>query len=64
MFQLQLKGKIMDFIERWFHVSPDNGTGSTEAMYLAAIIVLLVAIALRRHLASFVRRCANGFRKK
>jgi hypothetical protein len=34
----------MDFIERWFHALPNNGTGSTEATYLTAIIVLLVAI--------------------
>ena len=54
----------MDFIERWFHVSPDNGSGSTEVMYLAAVIVLLVAITCRHQLASFVRRCADRLRKK
>lgn len=54
----------MDFIERWFHVSPDNGNGSTEAMYLVAIAVLIVAITCRRQVASFVRRCANRLRKK
>ena len=54
----------MDFIERWFHVSPDNGIGSTEAMYLAAIVVLLVTITCRRQLASFVKRCADRLRKK
>jgi hypothetical protein len=54
----------MDFIERWFHVSPDNGNGSTEAMYLAAIMVLLSGIIWRRQVVSFVRRCANRLRKK
>jgi hypothetical protein len=54
----------MDFIERWLHVSPDNGNGSTEVMYLVAIGVLLVAITWRRQVASFVRRCASRFRKK
>jgi hypothetical protein len=54
----------MDFLERWFHISPDNGNGSTEAMYLVAIIVLLVAISCRRQVASFVRCCANFLRKK
>ena len=54
----------MDFIERWFHVSPDNGNGSTELMYLAAIVVVLVTITCRRQLASFVRHCANRLRKK
>ncbi len=30
----------MDFLERFFHVSPDGGSGSTEAMYLIALAVL------------------------
>jgi Sec-independent protein translocase protein TatA len=54
----------MDFIERWFHVSPDNGSGSTELMYIVAIAVLVIATIRRRQLASFVKRCANRFRKK
>jgi hypothetical protein len=54
----------MDFIERWFHISPDNGNGSTEVLYLVMIAVLLVAITCRRQLTSFVRRCANRIRKK
>jgi hypothetical protein len=54
----------MDFIERWFHVSPDNGSGSTEVMYIVAMTFLLIAIIRRRQLAGFVRRCANRFRKK
>lgn len=31
----------MDFIERLFHISPDNGSGLTEA----AILVALFAVA-------------------
>jgi hypothetical protein len=54
----------MDFIERWFHVSPDNGSGSTEVMYIVAITVLLIATIRRRQLVSFVRRCVNRLRKK
>jgi hypothetical protein len=54
----------MDFIERWFHVSPDNGSGSTELMYVVVIAVPVIAIICRRQLASFVKRCANRFLKK
>jgi hypothetical protein len=35
----------MDFIERWFGVSPDGGSGLTEVSYIfvfALIIVLLI----------------------
>jgi hypothetical protein len=38
----------MDFIERLFHLSPDGGSGATEATYIVAISVILVAISLRR----------------
>ena len=31
----------MDFIERWFGISPDGGDGSLEALYLLAIVVVL-----------------------
>jgi hypothetical protein len=41
----------MDFIERWFHVSPDNGSGSTEVMYFVAIALVVVAIICRRRFA-------------
>jgi hypothetical protein len=36
----------MDFIERFFGVSPDGGNGSTEVVVLAAIA--LVAVVLLR----------------
>lgn len=35
----------MDFIERWFGVSPDGGDGSTEALYILAIVVFFAAVA-------------------
>ncbi|HEY9569028.1 MAG TPA: hypothetical protein VIR38_13120 [Thalassobaculum sp.] len=43
----------MDFIERIFGISPDGGDGSTEAMYIAvavAIVVLVVARPLLRRM--------------
>ncbi len=32
----------MDFIERLFGLSPDNGDGSTEVIWLAALAAILV----------------------
>ena len=33
----------MDFIERLFGLSPDNGDGSTEIMWLVALAVVIGA---------------------
>lgn len=33
----------MDFIERLFGLSPDNGDGSTEIMWLVALAILIAA---------------------
>ncbi len=33
----------MDFIEKLFGLSPDNGDGSTEFMWLVALAVVLAA---------------------
>jgi len=33
----------MDFIEQWFGVSPDNGDGSLEMFWIAAIVVAVLA---------------------
>jgi MYXO-CTERM domain-containing protein len=38
----------MDFIERWFHVSPDGGSGATEATILLALCMLVAALVWRR----------------
>lgn len=38
----------MDFIERWFHVAPDGGDGSLEALCLALAVVALAAVWLHR----------------
>ena len=37
----------MDFIERIFGISPDGGDGSTEALYLAACVAIVVILAAR-----------------
>ena len=46
----------MDFIERWFHVSPDGGSGATEIVYVVALVVIVALLASRRRLAALVRR--------
>jgi len=39
----------MDFIERWLHISPDGGSGLSEALILAVVIAIgLIVAALRK----------------
>jgi hypothetical protein len=40
----------MDFIEKWFGLAPDNGDGSTEVLWLVAVVALAVAIFFRRRI--------------
>jgi hypothetical protein len=46
----------MDFIERWFGISPDGGDGSLEALYLLAIVVVLAAVVFRVRIRALIRR--------
>ena len=40
----------MDFIERWFHISPDGGSGLSEALILAVLIAMgLIVVSLRNY---------------
>lgn len=45
---------VMDFIERLFGVAPDNGDGSIELLYFAAILVAGVYV-FRKHLLILTR---------
>jgi len=38
----------MDFIERLFGVSPDGGSGVTEAIWLVTILAIALVVVLRR----------------
>ena len=38
----------MDLIERLFGLSPDGGNGSTEALILIGIVLVLVSLEQRR----------------
>ena len=51
----------MDFIERWLHISPDNGDGSLEAFMVAAAVFILISplIASRPFLSKLYRRDAE-----
>jgi hypothetical protein len=46
----------MDFIERWFGVSPDSGSGAFEATLLIAILAVLAGALLVIKLRSARRR--------
>jgi hypothetical protein len=37
----------MDFIERWFGISPDGGDGSLEALYLVVPLIVAAVIVFR-----------------
>jgi hypothetical protein len=52
----------MDFIERWFGVSPDSGDGSLELLWIAAIVVAVLAIAFRRPIMSWLASRRSGER--
>ncbi|MEK1888598.1 MAG: hypothetical protein AAAB35_13730 [Phyllobacterium sp.] len=49
----------MDFIERWFGVSPDGGDGSTEMLYLCVAVVIIGVIVARRHIAKIANYWRN-----
>ena len=37
----------MDFFERWLGLAPDDGSGLTEALWIGAIVLAVLAIAYR-----------------
>jgi len=49
----------MDFIEQWFHVSPDNGSGATELVYIIVIAAAVVLLWSRRRIIAFAKWCAD-----
>jgi hypothetical protein len=46
----------MDFIERWFGVSPDGGDGSLEALYFVVLLVIVSAVVFRVRILGLIRR--------
>ncbi len=53
----------MDFIEQWFGLSPDGGTGSLEMLYLAVIVAIILMIVFRSRLLDMLGR-SRGDRKR
>jgi hypothetical protein len=50
----------MDFIEQWFGISPDGGDGSTEALWIGAVVIVVLAFAFRRRILDrFLRTSTN-----
>jgi hypothetical protein len=45
----------MDWIERVFHVSPDGGNGTLEAVYYAVGVLGIAAFAFRGRIHRWVR---------
>jgi hypothetical protein len=46
----------MDFIERLFGLSPDNGDGSTEILWLVVLAIAIAAFVYFRRQRSRTRR--------
>ena len=46
----------MDFLERYLHISPDGGSGATEVIYIAVVVLIALALVLRREITGLVRR--------
>jgi hypothetical protein len=49
----------MDFIEQWFHVSPDGGNGSLEVLYVVAIVAIILMVLFRHQLGAVIARYAH-----
>ena len=49
----------MDFIERWFGISPDHGNGVTEAIWLLALGLIAAGIGWRLFAALSRRKGAD-----
>ena len=46
----------MDFFERFFHFSPDGGSGATEAVYIITISAIALVVAFRHSISRFIER--------
>ena len=44
----------MDFIERWFGVSPDGGDGSLEVLWIVGIVIVVAALMFRRQIIDWL----------
>ena len=42
---------IMDFLEHWFHISPDGGGGLLEALFAVTVLLLIASALASRELS-------------
>ena len=49
----------MDFIETLFGISPDNGDGSLELLWIGAIVVAILAVAFRHRILALIFRTST-----
>ena len=57
----------MDFIERWLHISPDGGNGSSEFIIVTTIVLVIgigVAAAQRHNLLGILLDYLEGLGKR
>jgi hypothetical protein len=47
----------MDFFERYLHISPDAGSGASEALYVVAVTIFLFLFLNRRTLRYATLTC-------
>ena len=52
----------MDFIERWFGISPDSGDGSLEVLWIVAIVATMLSVGFRRRIARWLSSRKAGQR--
>jgi hypothetical protein len=50
----------MHFIEEWFGISPDNGSGALESVYFIVVGITVALILFRRQIARAAVRRKRG----
>ena len=50
----------MDFIEQWFHIAPDAGSGVLEAIYLVTGAAVATVLLFSRRIISRIARRRPG----
>jgi hypothetical protein len=54
----------MDFVERWFGLSPDGGSGTFEACVIFAMIACVLAVTFRRRLGRLTANLVERFSRR
>jgi len=50
----------MDFFEKWFGLAPDDGSGTTEALWIGAIVVAMLVVAYRYRFRAWLASRSSG----